>query len=188
MAAPLVYDPATLPLGVLGRPHATRGQVKLRLFHEESRSLSAVKLPLAVTLIRGDGEASTAVLLLARLVSDHYLLAFEGVDDRDKAATLTGALLRVPRSALPPLGPDEFYLQDLVGCRVEDQSHSGLGLLQDVFHNGAHAVGVIAGDDGGELLVPLCKPFLLTVDVDGRLVRLERLPEEDLDDAHLQET
>lgn len=186
MAAPLAYDPQSLPLGLIGRPHATRGQVKLRLFNEGSRTLSGLALPLEVILEDPEGRRRDARLTVARLVSESYLLAFEGIDDRDQAATLTGLLLRLHRRHLPPLSEEEFYWQDLVGCRVEDQDGRALGTLQAVFDNGAHGVGVVERA-GEELLLPLTKPFLLEVDVENRFLRIERLPEEDLHDEDRQE-
>ncbi len=186
MGSPLAYDPSSLPLGMIGKPHATRGQVNLRLFNESSRSLSDMKLPATVVLEDAEGHRSEAKITVVRFVHDHYLVAFEGIEDRDQAGTLTGRLLRVGRELLQPLAADEFYWQDLVGCQVEDQNKRVLGRLQAVFDTGAHGVGEVVHDDGSETLVPLIKPFLLEVNIENRFVRVELLSEEDLDDAGLQ--
>ena len=41
-----------------------------------------------------------------------------GIADRDVAAAFTNRELLVPRAVLPPLGPGEYYVADLVGCAV----------------------------------------------------------------------
>lgn len=186
MASPLVFDPLTLPIGFIGKAHGTRGHVNLRLFNESGRSLSQLKFPAEVVLETPQGSRKPTVVLAARFVHDHYLLHLEGVDDRDAASALNGQLLRISRAQLPPIQDDEFYRQDLIGCRVVDQNDNPLGTLSTVFDNGAHGVAVIAREDGEELMLPLLKPFLLEVDVPGRFLRFECLPEEDLNDSGLQ--
>ena len=187
MGSPLAYDPASLPLGFIGKPHGTRGHVNVRLFNETSRALAELKLPAPVMLEDAQGHRKPATIGTVRFVHDHYLVGFDGIDDRDQASgMLTGRLLRVGRAQLAPLDKDEFYWQDLVGCRVEDQNSKMLGILQSVFNSGAHGIGVVLSDDGVETLIPLIKPFLLEVDVEGRHLRVELLSEEDLDDAALQ--
>ena len=187
MGSPLAYDPLSLPLGFIGKPHGTRGHVNVRLFNETSRALAELKLPASVVLEDAQGQRTPAKINAVRFVHDHYLVGFEGIEDRDEAGvTLTGRLLRVARDLMPPLAADEFYWQDLVGCRVEDQGGKLIGVLQSVFNSGAHGVAVVLSDEGAETLIPLVKPFLLDVNVESRTLRVELLSEEDLDDAALQ--
>ena len=62
-----------------------------------------------------------------RPVADGYLVHLAGVDDREAAAALTLAEVRVARAALPPLGPGEYYVEDVVGCAVEDEDGRAAG-------------------------------------------------------------
>jgi 16S rRNA processing protein RimM len=121
-----------------------------------------------------------------RFVRDHYLVSFEGIENRDQAEALTGRVLWLDRTVLPPLEPGEYYWQDLVGCEVSDQNGHVVGTVQSVFSNKAHGVAVVMSALGEELLFPLVPAVLIEVDVSGRRLRVERLPEEDLNDAHLQ--
>ena len=57
-----------------------------------------------------------------RPVAEGYLLRIAGVDDRDAAAALTLGEVRVARSSLPPLAPGEYYVEDVIGCAVEDEA------------------------------------------------------------------
>lgn len=186
MGNPFVYDGSRLPLGVIGRAHATRGEVNFRAYNEDSRTLSEVSLPFAAVLEDAAAQRQEMKVTGVRFVRDHFLVSFDGITSRDQAEGLTGRVLWLDRNLLPPLSPGEYYWQDLVGCDVFDQTGQQLGQVQSVFSNKAHGVAVVTSASGGELLFPLVPSILLDVNVAERRVRVERLPEEDLNDAHLQ--
>ncbi|MDX2023630.1 MAG: ribosome maturation factor RimM [Deltaproteobacteria bacterium] len=186
MGNPFAYDDARLPLGVVGRAHATRGEVNFRAYNEDSRTLSNVPLPFAALLEDAQAQRQEVKITSVRFVRDHFLVQFEGITTRDQAETLTGRVLWLERKLLPPLGPGEYYWQDLVGCDVFDQHDESLGKVQSVFSNKAHGVAVVVSPAGDELLFPLVPAVLMDVNISERRVRVERLPEEDLNDAHLQ--
>jgi 16S rRNA processing protein RimM len=107
-----------------------------------------------------------------RPVAGGYLMRIAGVGDRDAAALLTLGEVRVARSSLPPLGPGEFYVEDVIGCTVENEAGRGLGTAIGVFWNGAHDVVTVADGAGHERLIPLVPDFVLTVDGPGRTIRV----------------
>ena len=186
MASPFAYDDSRLPLGVIGRAHATRGEVNFRAYNEDSRTLSDVPLPFIAVLEDATAHRQEMTITSVRFVRDHFLVSFEGVTSRDQAEALTGRVLWLDRKFMPPLQPGEYYWQDLVGCAVSDQNDQLLGHVQSVFSNKAHGVAVVVSASGSELLFPLVPAVLLEVNVPERRMRVERLPEEDLNDAHLQ--
>lgn len=148
-----------MPFGILGRPHGTAGEISLHPFHSGGCRLDTVALPLAVTI--GD---SAATITAVRRTADGFLLKLDGVLTREKAASLTGQQLGLPKSTLPPLGAGEFYVEDLVGCRVEDSDGRVLGVVRSVFWNGAHDVMVIGDEERGERLLPAVPEFIVAVD------------------------
>ena len=143
----------------MGRPHGTAGEISLHPFHSGGCRLDTVALPLAVTI--GD---SAATITAVRRTADGFLLKLDGVLTREKAASLTGQQLGLPKSTLPPLGAGEFYVEDLVGCRVEDSEGRVLGVVRSVFWNGAHDVMVIGDEERGERLLPAAPEFIVAVD------------------------
>ena len=60
-----------------------------------------------------------------------------------------------PRSALPPLGEDEYYHADLIGLPVVSESGQPLGKVQAVENFGAGDVLDIVRDDGKSFMVPV---------------------------------
>lgn len=142
------------------------GEIPLRSYNPRGRELAGLR---QIVLVR-DGRRETRQVVACRPVEGGYLLRFEGVDSREAAAALTLAEVRVARTALPPLGPGEYYVEDVPGCAVEDESGAALGIASGAFWNGAHDVMTVAGPDGREYLIPLVPAFVLTVDAAGRKI------------------
>ena len=63
-------------------------------------------------------------------------MRFEGVEDRDGAALLTGAWVEVERAELPPTGDREYYRADLIGFEVTNLEGVDAGPRR-VFHRRA---------------------------------------------------
>jgi len=161
-------DAETLPFGRLGRPHGVRGEISLRPFNPEGEGLADAALPLPVFLVR-QSERRPMTLVAARPANDAWLVRLEGVETREQAAALTNAELWLPRATLPALGDDEFYVEDLVGCTVVDETGRVRGTVRATFWNGAQDVLTLDGPDG-EVMVPAVSEFIREVDLDARRV------------------
>lgn len=77
-----------------------------------------------------------------------------------------GTPLEVPRDALPPPAPGEWYVFQLVGLAVEEEGGRALGTVADVEPWPANDVIVL--DDGTNL--PLVDACVLEVDLDARRI------------------
>ena len=78
---------------------------------------------------------------------------FEGVEDRDDAATYVDSLIAIERSGLPATKKDEYYWSDLEGLRVVRETGDEVGKVAYLLETGANDVLVV--DAGGrETLVP----------------------------------
>ena len=81
-----------------------------------------------------------------------------------------GSVLEVPREALAPAGEDEYYVADLVGLPVEDESGAELGTVTGVAPGVAN--DVLELDSG--LLLPMVEDCVLQVDLSGGRVVIAR--------------
>jgi 16S rRNA processing protein RimM len=159
------YDPETVVLGVVGKPHGVRGEVMLRPHNVHGRSFEGLR---ALTLVRG-ATSTTYEIVALRTTPDGAIARLRGVDDREAAAALTLAEIRAPRASMPPLAPGEYYVSDVVGCQVFHESGRALGTVESTFWNGAQDVMVVGGG-ADEQLIPLVPAFVVTVDVPGRKI------------------
>jgi 16S rRNA processing protein RimM len=122
------------------------GEVRLKLFGEGLGALSAYKSfndgTLTLKKVRDDGKGGA----IAR---------FAEVADRTMAETLRGTVLAVPRSALPPLEPGEYYHADLIGLAAVSDAGEALGTVIAVENFGAGDVIEIERPDGKRFMVPM---------------------------------
>lgn len=99
-----------------------------------------------------------------------------GVDDRDAAEALRGTEILVPREALPPPGPDEYYWIDLEGLRVVNLEGVALGTVSHLLATGANDVLVVQGDR--ERMIPWVQPqFVTGVDFDAGTITVDWDPD-----------
>jgi 16S rRNA processing protein RimM len=142
-----------LPAGRVGRPHGLDGS-----FYVED---AAHALAEGTEVVIGERRAAVT----RRAGSDaRPLVRVEGVEDRDAAQALRGQAVLVP-GGREELGPDEWYDDDLVGCRVD-----GLGEVRAVLH-GPSCDLLEVGEKG--VLVPLVRDAVLRVDLDAREIEVD---------------
>lgn len=98
-----------------------------------------------------------------------------GVDDRDAAAALIGAEIRVPRDRLPKVGPGEHYWADLEGLAVRTVEGVELGVVSHLVATGANDVLVVRGDR--ERLLPYIPDVIRCVDPGAGLIEVDWDPE-----------
>lgn len=75
-----------------------------------------------------------------------------GVDDRDQAMLLNGAVIAVPAERLKKLKKDQFYWRELEGLQVINAAGVNLGVVDHLMETGANDVLVVKGDR--ERLIP----------------------------------
>jgi 16S rRNA processing protein RimM len=93
------------------------------------------------------------------------LVRLAGVSDRDAAQALRGQSLLVLGDR-EELGPEEWYDDDLVGCRID-----GLGDVRAVLHGPSCDV-LEVGDD--KMLIPLVRDAVTRVDTDAGVIEVDR--------------
>ncbi len=122
--------------------------MRLKLFGDDADALrryarfDAGGRALTLTALRDDGKGGA----IAR---------FAEVADRTAAEALRGTTLSVPREALPPLGPGEYYHADLIGLAVVDTEGAPVGTVLAVENYGAGDLLEIEKPDRRTFMVPL---------------------------------
>ncbi|MCL1844919.1 MAG: ribosome maturation factor RimM [Defluviitaleaceae bacterium] len=105
----------------------------------------------------------------ARQQKNIVIVKFDGIDTRNAAEKLIGAVICVEDAQALPLGDDEFYVRDLIGLRAETESGEFLGEISSVFPTGANDVYVISGET--EFMVPAVKDFVKKVSLaEGKII------------------
>jgi 16S rRNA processing protein RimM len=105
---------------------------------------------------------------MSRRHGDRYLVKFEGIDARDDAAALQGALF-VTSNDLRQLEEDEFWPHDLIGCEVVTGNGASIGRITGVVPGAAQDLLRVESKTG-ERLIPMVKDMVSEVDTGARRV------------------
>ena len=155
-----------LVMGEIVKAQGIRGEVKIALATDDAQRLCGIK---RLKVRHGGVEKDYAVLAM-RADGRMAYAALEGVASRDGAEALRGGAVLMARDDLPPLQEGRYYLCDLVGCAVVDETGESVGTVREVLQNGGADVYVISAG-ALEAWMPALRENLLDVDVaSGRIV------------------
>lgn len=170
-------DPARrVRVGRIVGAHGLEGELRVGLFGADPECLADVE---TVWLAQDESDPQATPHALRRVApgrSGECRIALAGVLDRTAAETLRGRWLLVQARDLAATAPGEYYVHELVGCRVEDAGGRALGVVRDVWATGASDVLVIEDAAGRQQLVPAVAALLLVVDVAARRIAIDAIP------------
>lgn len=156
-------------LGRVVGAHGTRGGI--RVAPSSGDPSGSIRVPM-LRLRRGDRDAggeSDFVVKAAHRAGGCAVFLLEGIGTADGAREWAGAEALVRRDDLPPAGDGEYYVVDLVGCEVVDESGGTIGVVTGVAPGPAHDWLEIRRRDG-EALLPMVGRFVREVDIARRRI------------------
>lgn len=154
------------------RAHGVRGAVRVEpLGGTPGRFAVGLRLT-----VEGDGRQVT--VSEARGIPDgDLLMRFDEVLDRNSAETLHGRYLTVGASEARALGPDEWFIDTIIGLRAVTPEGEHIGEVTDVEPYAAHDVLVVHGQNGVRRF-PMVRAFVRGVDSEAGTITMTPWDEE----------
>ena len=153
-------------IGELIKPHGIKGELKILLFNEESKSLKNDQIVFLKN--RKDNFFKYKIENVIYSMKKNRIKFFE-IDSIDSADKLRGYILSIPRSDFPELENEEYYLNDLIGYTLLDKTNNNYGCVNDIFHFPANDVLSVSLNDK-EYLIPIIDDVILNIDHNSRLI------------------
>lgn len=158
-------------VGVITSTHGVRGEVKVYPTTDDAKRFKRLK---EVILDTGK-EQMILEIEGVKFFKQFVILKFKGFDNINDIEKYRQKSLYVTRENAVRLGRDEYFIADLIGLRIQDESGADLGVLREVIPTGANDVYVIDLTDGRELLLPAIKQCVLKVDLEAGFMRIHIL-------------
>lgn len=162
---------------LLGRIHGAfgvRGELRLESFTDPDTEIFRYQ---PWTLRDPQGRERALQGARGRPSPKGIVMTLPEVADRDAAEAMRGVEIWVPRDALPPPRPGEFYWVDLEGLRVSNLDGVAFGRVAFVFSTGANDVLVVR-DDTRERMIPFARPdYVREIDLDAGTLVVDWDPE-----------
>jgi len=149
--------------GLVGRPHGLDGS-----FYVGEPALALLALGATVTVGGRTRE------IVRRAGTDlRPIIRVEGCEDRAGAQALRGEQLVAESSTLPPLGPDEWWAEQLEGARVFDGGRE-VGVVRRLLAlPSCECLEVERVGGAPDLLVPLVRDAIRRVDVEQARIEID---------------
>jgi len=119
----------------------------------------------------GSGERVPHRIAEGHPHSDRVVVRLEGIEDRDRAAALTGAVIEVDRAELPPTGEREYYQADLIGLPVRNLEGVELGKVDYFVESSTGPMMIVKGER--EYWIPAVPKHLSKVDLGAGLIQVD---------------
>ena len=164
------FDDLTWFATIVGA-HGIKGAVRVKFFTETPEYYLSVKL------FYLENEGQLLPLKVSRILPSKkgWIILFEEIEDRNAAENIKGCRLLLPDEQLKPLESDEFFVHQLIGCRVEDQNGRFLGEVVDFLETGANNVYEVHNGES-EFLIPDVPHVVLELDLEKQLIVIDPLP------------
>ncbi|MDR1874064.1 MAG: ribosome maturation factor RimM [Synergistaceae bacterium] len=159
-------------VGYISSAHGVRGEVRvvpLTDYPERFRQMDSLELY--------SSEGTFVRTLQIRGVREHEgkgeLIVAGDVTDRDEAKALVGLSIMVDPAERVPLPEGEFWVDDLIGLRVQDGEGNDLGEVADFLSTGRNELYVVRDADGGLHYIPAAEEFIRNIDLSAGKITVE---------------
>ena len=113
------------------------------------------------------------VVRSARPFKGGFIVEFDGIDTREEAEKWRARFLLVPGEELPPLAPDEVFVHELYGMRVELPDGAPIGVVEAVYEL-PQGLGLdVKRDGGGTVIIPWRDEVIAKVNRESRVLVIE---------------
>ncbi|OUO27507.1 ribosome maturation factor RimM [Eubacterium sp. An3] len=155
-----------LQVGVITGTHGLKGEVKVFPTTDDKERF----LDLEEVLLDTGDELLELKVEYCKFFKKFVFVKFEGLDDINEVEKYKRCPLLVTRDNAVELEEDEYFVADLLGLTIIDDSGVTIGKLENVIETGANDVYEVLTEDGGRILLPAIKECILDVDMEEGII------------------
>ena len=158
-------------IGYILKPQGLNGEVKVECvspYPERFNRLDSVYLEL-------EGKKHSYSIENVRISDRFVYIKFSEINSRDNAELLRNAEVLIEEKDLIQPADDEYFIHDLIGCKVVSENNDVIGVLSDVVQMSSNDVYVVKNSEGIEVLIPATKEVVKQVDIRQRQIIIQVL-------------
>jgi 16S rRNA processing protein RimM len=173
-----VTAPDLAIVGRVRKAHGIHGELVIEPLTDAPDAVFAPGRRLIAGTVDGDPAPVERILVVeeSRPFKGGWIVAFEGIVDRNEAELWRARYVLAPVSELRPIAEDEVYLHDLLGLAVvHERSGETIGEVTD-FYELPQGVMLDVRRSAGSVLIPFRAEVVRRVDLPARRLFVD-LPE-----------
>lgn len=152
-----------LVVGQIINTHGLRGEMKVMPLTDDMRRFSDLEY---VLLNKKEVKVEGV-----KYFKDKVILKLEGINSIEEAEKLKRTYLEIDRDHAVELEEDEYFIVDLIGCKVVDTEGFEYGKIRDIIQTPSNDVYWVQGNK--EVLVPVLKDIVLDINMDEKLITIK---------------
>lgn len=164
--------PKTLLVGKIANTHGIRGEVKVwpeTDFPEERFEKGS---ELFISDPEDDSRSVAVTVAQSRPQKNVFIVKFDQFSNINEVEPYKGWNLRVSADKRIRLEKNEFYFQDIIGCRVVSEEGEEIGTITEILRPGANDVWVVKRPTGKSAYIPYIGDVVRVVDVPAKTVTI----------------
>lgn len=154
-----------IKVGTILRPHGIKGEILIQFNRENPERI--LEVPYVVV----ENEVDVYEIESFRAHKKNYIMKLSGIDHINQVERWHGRQLFVDEWPEEALAEDEYYVEDLVGMEVIDETGRRIGQLVSVMETPANEIYLVDGPFG-EVMIPAVGEFILEISLSSRQIQV----------------
>ena len=172
-------------VGVIGKPHGIRGETSVMLLTDYPKTIKRGDVLFFDEGCERKAEVESIREKIGRKPFTS-IIKFKGIDTRDHAEKIKGANIFRNTKDSPKLKKDEYWIDDIMDCKVYSKEKIFIGRVINVeklFANDILAIRIenkeikIRGLDGSILYIPIIDRYIDSINIEEKKMILKEIPE-----------
>ena len=155
----------TIEFGKIVNTHGLKGEVKVYSYTDNEKKI----LKLKKVYIRGKEYKVESM----RLQQQMFLMKLQGIDDIDQTKFLMNEMCFREVEKNESNDDEGYFIKDLVGIEVIDESGNTIGTLKEVFRTGANDVYEVVDKNNKSIYLPAIKKVIKSIDISSHKMTVE---------------
>lgn len=165
-----------LEIGKIVNTHGLRGEVKIVPWTDSPEDFEDV----SEVFVKIKSEYKPLTVQSVRYQKNNLIVKFKEISDIDEALGYKTAVVYADRDELGELEDGVYYIVDLIGLEVIEDTGEKIGVISDVFNTGANDIYEVKREGKRNLLLPVIDSVVKEVNIEGGFVTVHMM--EGLDD------
>ena len=165
-----------LEIGKIVNTHGLKGEVKIVPWTDSPEDFEGI----SEVFVKIKSEYKPLTVKSVRYQKNNLIVKFNEISDIDEALVYKTAVVYADRDELGELEDGVYYIVDLIGLEVIEDTGDKIGVISDVFNTGANDIYEVKRDGKRNLLLPVIDSVVKEVNIEGGYVTVHMM--EGLDD------
>lgn len=152
-----------IKIGHIINTHGIKGELKINPLTDDVKRFN----DLEIVFLGEDKEKH--LIKNVKYIKNFPIIKLEKFDNINDVLKYKNSYLYIDKEDLVELEKDQYFIFDIIGCKVFNTEDEYIGIVKDVITYSSNDVYVIKNSDKNQdYLIPALKQFIKTIDIENK--------------------